>query len=177
MIEVSRIDEKNKDDINIKNENFKLFGRLIPEYKNEEWSYSVEYFPENSITEMKFPDENYNFEKMKENSFFVGAYYEGNCVGLAIFQKSWNKYLYLYDLKVNSFYRDQGLGKKLIEEGKKIAKENNYLGIYTQGQDNNLGACLFYLNNGFKIGGFDNKVYFGTQQQEKADIIFYLDID
>lgn len=176
MIEVIRISEENKQDINIKNEKFKVFGKFVPEYKNQNWSFSVEYFSESEISEMKFPDENYDFEQMKDNSFFVGCYYEGLCVGLAIFQKSWNKYLYLYDLKVNSSFRDQGFGKKLLEEGKRIAKENDYIGIYTQAQDNNLGACLFYINNGFKIGGFDNKIYSGTKQQGKADVIFYLDL-
>ena len=49
----------------------------------------------------------------------MGAYTENeDCIGLAIFQKSCNKYLYLYDLKVNAKYRHNGIGKKLIEEGK-----------------------------------------------------------
>lgn len=176
MIEIKRIGEEQKEDINIKNESFKLFGRLIPEYRDEEWSFSVDYLLEEEIEEMVFPDENYNYDLMKENSFFVGCYYEERCVGLAIFQKSWNRYLYLYDLKVCKDFRDQGLAKKLLREGEKIAKEEGYLGIYTQGQDNNLGACLFYLSYGFKIGGFDNKIYYGTKQAGKADVIFYLDI-
>ena len=56
-----------------------------------------------------------------------------------------------------------------------IAKEKGYVGIYTQGQDNNLGACLFYIKTGFYIGGFDSNVYKGTKQEGKSDIIFYLD--
>ena len=37
-----------------------------------------------------------------------------------------------------------------------------------------LGACLFYIKEGFEIGGYDTHVYQGTNQQDKADIIFYL---
>ena len=49
----------------------------------------------------------------------MGAYTENeDCIGLAIYQKSCNKYLYLYDLKVNAKYRHNGIGKKLIEEMK-----------------------------------------------------------
>ena len=87
------------------------------------------------------------------------------------------KYMYLYDLKVNKAYRGQRIGKRLIEMSKKIAKSRGYRGIYTQGQDDNLGACLFYLNNGFIIGGLDTQVYAGTSQEGKKDILFYLDAD
>ena len=40
-----------------------------------------------------------------------------------------------------------------------------------------VGACLFYLKNGFVIGGLDTHVYVGTSQEEKSDILFYLDTD
>ncbi len=50
-------------------------------------------------------------------------------------------------------------------------------GVYTIGQDNNLSACLFYLRNGFEIGGFDNRVYRGTGQEGKANILFYRDCE
>ena len=83
--------------------------------------------------------------------------------------------MYLYDLKVNAEYRRKCIGKKLIEKAKEIALNLNYNGLYTQGQDNNLGACLFYLKNGFVIGGLDTEVYKGTPQQDKKDVIFYCD--
>ena len=54
-------------------------------------------------------------------------------------------------------------------------EKSSPLGLYTIGQDNNLNACLFYLSCGFQIGGFDNKVYKGTSQEGKSDILFYLD--
>lgn len=55
-----------------------------------------------------------------------------------------------------------------------IDEAHNYSGIYTQGQDNNLFACLFYIKTGFHIGGLDTNVYKGTKQEGKADILFYL---
>lgn len=175
MIKIKIIDKENKDDINIKNEPFALYGKMIPSY-NGIWTYSVDIFPEEEIIFMTFPDENYDYDKMADESIFVGAYDENdNCIGLAIYKHSWNKYLYLYDLKVCSNYRKLGIAKKLVEEGKKIAKDNGYIGIYTQGQDNNLSACLFYIKTGFVIGGFDTMIYKGTKQEGKSDIVFYLD--
>ena len=173
MIDVRIIDTAHKQDINIPNEPFLLFGRMIPTYVDEQWNYSVEKF--SMEQQMCFPDENYSYDDMVENSTFIGAYDNEKCIGLAIMQKGFFKYMYLYDLKVNSAYRKCGVAKALIEKAKSIAKEKGYLGIYTQGQDNNLGACLFYIKTGFYIGGFDSNVYKGTKQEGKADIIFYLD--
>ena len=125
---------------------------------------------------MCFPDENYDYDKMTNNSIFVGAYEGEKCIGLAILQQAWFKYMYLYDLKVSKQYRGKNIGKKLIEKLKEIALEQGYNGIYTIGQDNNLGACLFYIKNGFVIGGLDTNVYKGTKQEGKTDILFYMDI-
>ena len=86
-----------------------------------------------------------------------------------------HKYLYLYDLKVNAEYRGHMVGRKLIEAGKKLAREEGYRGLYTIGQDNNLGACSFYIRCGFEIGGLDTRVYQGTSQEGKRDILFYLE--
>ena len=175
MFEIKIIDEKHKKDINIPNESFSLFGRMIPSYINEQWQYRTVRFEKEMIGKMCFPDENYNYEEMKDKSVFVGAYDGDKCIALAILQDAMMKYMYLYDLKVAKEYRHQGVASALIEKAKQICKERGYRGIYTQGQDNNLAACLFYINSGFYIGGFDSNVYKGTKQEEKSDIIFYLD--
>ena len=177
MIKIKRIDETTKNDINIPNEPFTLWGKMIPTYDGNDWAYTTEEFEASKVSEMVFPDENYEFDQMKNKRFFVGAYNEyGKCVGLAIYKHDWLKYLYLEDLKVFREYRGQGIGMKLLDEGKKVASENSYRGIYTIGQDNNLSACLFYLNSGFSIGGLNTHVYRGSNQADKCNIYFYMDI-
>lgn len=177
MITVRIIEHNQKEDINIPNQPFKLYGLMLPSYDKEKWDYTVIRLPAENVTEMCFPDENYDYDKMAQNSIFVGAYEGNKCIGLAILQHHFLKYMYLYDLKVNADCRGKGVGKMLIEKTKEIAKAHGYRGIYTQGQDNNLGACLFYLKNGFVIGGLDTHVYKGTSQENKKDILFYLDIE
>lgn len=175
MIDIRIINEAHQEDINIPNEPFQLIGKMIPSYVNEQWDYRVSYFYETDVTEMCFPDERYNYAKMKDSSIFIGAYDNGDCVGLVILQDAWFRYMYLYDLKVSKDYRHKGVATALIQKAKEVCKEHNYSGIYTQGQDNNLSACLFYIKTGFCIGGLDTNVYKGTEQEGKADIIFYLD--
>ena len=176
MITTKIITKDHKEDINIKNHPFKLFGLLLPSYNNGKWDYTELLFPKENVTEMCFPDEDYDFEAMSKDSVFVGAYDGGKCVGLAILQQAFMRYMYLYDLKVDPDCRGQGVGRLLIETCREVAARQGYQGLYTQGQDNNLGACRFYLNNGFVIGGLDTHVYNGTSQEHKKDILFYCDI-
>lgn len=170
---IREINERTSSDINIKNERFKLFGRMIPSYQNGKWSYTVSENEEESWD--CFPDENYSYEKMAKDHVFLGAYDGSACVALAILRHQWNKYLYLYDLKVNSAYRGQHIATDLIDESFKYALEHGYRGVWTIGQDRNLAACLFYINNGFRIGGIDTDVYIGTSLERNADIYFYKD--
>lgn len=175
MIKIRIIDEERKQDINIPNEPFSLFGRMIPSYINEKWQYEIVRYSKEEITEMCFPNENYDYDAMKLNSTFIGAYDGEDCIALAILQDSFMKYMYLYDLKVSKKYRHTGVASALIQKAKEVCTNKGYRGLYTQGQDNNLSACLFYLKSGFYIGGFDSNVYKGTSQEGKADIIFYSD--
>lgn len=172
-ITIHIIDKEHSADINIPNQPFSLFGRLLPSYIDGEWNYQALHFEDAEVRQMCFPDENYNFDELSKNSVIFGAYNEKECIGIAILQHSWNKYMYLYDLKVNQRYRGKHIGSHLIEEAKKVSMKHGYHGLYTKGQDNNLGACLFYLKSGFTIGGIDTHVYKGTRQEGKSDIIFY----
>ena len=176
MIETRIIDEEHQQDINIPNQPLSLWGRMIVSRQDEQWGCTVEKFAPEAVGEMCFPDENYDFTQMSENSTFIGAYDGEKCVGLAIMQEGFLKYMYLYDLKVDQNCRGQGIGAALLEKAKEVARSKNYRGIYTQGQDNNLSACLFYLKQGFHIGGLDTDVYKGTSQEGKSDILFYQDI-
>ena len=56
MIEIRVIDREHKEDINIPNQPFPLFGKMIPGCANGIWSYTIEKVADKS--EMCFPDEN-----------------------------------------------------------------------------------------------------------------------
>lgn len=174
-MECRLIDKAHSRDIRLKNEPFLLYGRVVPTCLGGKWNYSIEHFPENEVTEMCFPDEDYDYDKLMHDHVFIGAYDGEQCIGLAVLADDMFRYMYLDDLKVSQKYRNQGVGKALIKKAIEVARERNYNGIYTIGQDNNVNACRFYLNAGFEIGGFDNRVYRGTSQEDKANIFFYLD--
>ncbi len=176
MIEIRLIDAAHKEDILLKNDSFPLCGRMVPSYINKKWSYTIEYFPPEQHGEMAFPDEPYDYNEMSAETSFIGAYQDGVCIGLAILEKSFYKYLYLSDLKVCASFRKLGVGKMLVERCMEIAKEKKMQGVSLTVQDNNLSACLFYLKTGFRIGGLDTDGYNGTSQEGKADITMYRDV-
>ncbi len=172
MLEIRKITAENKSDINLKNDPFRLIGRLIVERRDGEWSYCEELFSESEVSEMVFPDENYIYEDMSDY-VFLGAYDDDDCVGVAILCPHFTGRLYLEDLKVSHKARGKGVGKLLIEACKTYAKEQGFKGICTVGQDNNLIACRLYLSTGFKIGGLDTEIYECTKQAGKSDVWFY----
>ena len=173
MIEVKRIE--NAGDLNLPNEPFEMPGKLIPALTDGVWRFRTELFE--TPDSMVFPQEQYELAEVEKKGVAFGAYEDGKCVGIAIYEDYWLKYMYLYDLKVSSHARGKGVGKALIRAGLEEAKKRGYRGLYTIAQDNNLNACMFYLKAGFAIGGFDNRVYGGTSQAGKADILFYLDAE
>lgn len=176
MIETKRIDSARAADLRLKNDPFPLTGFLRPTYADGHWDYVIERLPEAQVTSMCFPDEDYDFDALAENSFCIGAYDGDACVGLAIYQRPMFRYLYLMDLKVSAAYRRMGAGRQLIDAGMRLARELGYRGVYLIVQDNNLTACEFYLRCGFRIGGLDTEVYAGTSQAGKRDIMLYLDL-
>ncbi len=170
-LEIRRIDAARAADAQLKNQPFLLWGRMIPALRDGVWTWRTEPLP--AETEDCFPD--FPYDVGDPDAVFLGAYADGVCVGLAVLRRQMFRYLYLEDLKVDRAFRGQGIGGRLIEACMDQARAQKLRGVYTVGQDNNASACLFYLSHGFEIGGFDNRVYRGTKQEGKADILFYRD--
>ena len=74
MIEIREIDEEHKADLNLPNEPFPLFGRMEPSYSGGRWGHTEVLFDKKDVGEMRFPDEDYDYNEMKKNSVFLGAY-------------------------------------------------------------------------------------------------------
>lgn len=173
MIDIRLLTEHDEQALALPNEAFSLFGRLKVRYDETGWQSEEERFAPEAVSEMTFPDEHYELATVLNEGFAVGAFAGETCVGLGIFTDDWLKYMYLADLKVVSAYRGQGIAEKLLAFALKAAQQKGYAGLWTIGQDNNLGACRFYLKTGFVIGGLNTRSYTHTQQEGKADVYFY----
>lgn len=171
MITYCKITKERAKDLHLPNEPFALCGELVVSRMENQWVYDTDFYEKK--TSMVFPNENYTFEEVDKKGFAVGAYRDKTCVGIAIYEYNWNKFLYLMDLKVNSQYRKKGIASELLKVGQHYAEKLEYQGLYTIAQDNNLAACKFYLKQNFVIGGLNTMDYQQTSQQGKTDIYFY----
>ena len=166
------IDRARAADIRLKNEPFPLVGRLVVSLGDGAWAWREELRPEPG--EMRFPDEDYDYDAMARDHLFLGAYDEdGRCLGLAVLRDAWFRYMYIEDLKVCRAARGRGVGAGLVAACMDAARARGYAGLSVIAQDDNLLACRFYLKQGFAIGGYDNRVYRGTAQEGKGDVVLY----
>ena len=85
--------------------------------------------------------------------------------GLAAVKRNWNEYAYIEDIKVDSAFRRNGIGRRLMEQVERTLETQN----------NNVKACKFYESCGFEIGGFDLCLYKGMDQhQDEIALYWYL---
>lgn len=174
-MDIKIITKDNEEGLLLSNNPFAISGELVVKRNSDCWSYDIKRYSQAKMRWQTFPDENYSLKDVNNTGFALGAFDNNQSIGLAIFQDQRTKYLYLADLKVSKKYRRRGVAKLLLNKAKKLAEAQKYLGFWVIAQNNNLGACLFYLKYGFIIGGLDTKVYDHSSQAEKQNVHFYYD--
>ena len=83
-------------------------------------------------------------------------------------------YAYIEDIAVCKDFRGQGIGSALINISIEWAKHKNLHGLMLETQDNNLIACKFYHNCGFKIGSVDTMLYANFENNFEKAVFWYL---
>jgi len=94
-------------------------------------------------------------------------------IGRIVLKRNWNKYALIEDIAVDKNYRGHGVGRKLIEQAKRWAKDGGMPGIMLETQNNNVRACEFYRSCGFVIGGFDFHLYQGIHKHTDEIALFW----
>lgn len=113
--------------------------------------------------------------KEREQCPLIYLYYQDDkCVGKVKLRKNWNRYAYIEDIAVCKGFRGQGIGSALINISIEWAKHKNLHGLMLETQDNNLIACKFYHNCGFKIGSVDTMLYANFENNFEKAVFWYL---
>ena len=132
---------------------------------NRRIEYTVEEVPNYEKSYLQNQNDNeelaYNEYINKPNQVIYIALLHKQIIGFIVLKKNWNHYAYIEDITVDKKYRTLGVGKRLVDQAKKWAKEGNMPGIMLETQNNNVAACKFYEKCGFVIGGFDFLIYKG----------------
>jgi len=101
-----------------------------------------------------------NFESPNEKCRFFVA--EENCVivGFArVHVYRWNRSAYVINLLVDTGYRRRGIGSLLLKTMEEFARENCARIIMFDTAIDNIPALNLYFKNGFKICGYNEKLY------------------
>ncbi|CAN7266226.1 GNAT family N-acetyltransferase [Rossellomorea sp. LjRoot5] len=143
------------EDINKTNDYFKVFGKLVPSLQSGRWSYEEVLFEE--IRETRFPDDNLDWSQYinREDKALFLAYVNNTCIGQIRVMKEWNRFCYIENIATKKDYRGSGVGKLLLNKAEEWAKQRELIGMSLEAQDDNLGACRFYVKQGFILGGVD----------------------
>ncbi|MEF2248094.1 GNAT family N-acetyltransferase [Paenibacillus sp. IITD108] len=129
-------------------------------------SYSEEQFKEAE-------DEDYSEYIDNSDQIVYLAWAENQVAGRVVLKRNWNKYALVEDIAVDKNYRGHGIGRKLIEQAKRWAKNGGMPGIMLETQSNNVNACKFYKSCGFVIGGLDHYLYQGIYKNSNEIAIFW----
>jgi streptothricin acetyltransferase len=103
------------------------------------------------------------------------AYLDGKIAGQIILRKNWNAFGYIEDISVDSAYRRQGIGQRLLEKAAGWARDRGLPGLMLETQDINVAACRLYSAFGFRLEGFDRNLYKGLDPHcDEIALYWYL---
>ncbi|MEM3788426.1 MAG: GNAT family N-acetyltransferase [Candidatus Bathyarchaeia archaeon] len=102
----------------------------------------------------------FNFESPNEKCRFFVAEEGGDVVGFSrVHVYRWNRSAYVISLLVDAGYRRRGIGSLLLSAMEDFARENGARVIMFDTAIDNIPALNLYFKNGFKICGYNEKLY------------------
>lgn len=169
---IKELDETTLQDVSQIDGHFVIDSQLLLYAENNQIYYTVIDLP---------PRKKRYAQEENDYSTYIGdptkaiyvAYVDGQIAGQITLRENWNRYAYIDVIAVDVAFRQLGVGRALIDQARKWARQKGLPGIMLETQSNNVGACRFYESCGFKIGGFDNLLYRGLDAATDEVAIFY----
>jgi ribosomal protein S18 acetylase RimI-like enzyme len=171
-VTLKELNNHNVKRMNQLNGEFVIDGRLILHAENNQIRYKAVPHPP---TKKRYPAPAIDYSTYLNNpdkNIYL-AYADGVVAGQITLHKNWNNYAYIEDIVVDANFRRLGIGRTLIDQAKKWARERQLPGLMLETQNNNLQACKFYESCGFEIGGFDKFLYKGVDSESDEIAMFW----
>jgi ribosomal protein S18 acetylase RimI-like enzyme len=113
---------------------------------------------------------------VREEGLSLGAYDGGQMVGIAIAEAiAWNRSLWVWEVHVDPAYRQQGIGRRLLDT---LAAKGRAAGLQImvcETQNTNVPAILFYRKVGFALDGIDLSYYAGAADEaSRSEIALFM---
>jgi streptothricin acetyltransferase len=153
---------------------FTVTSRLVLRAENSIIRYTV-VDVEPYQKQYAFEEKDYQSYISDPDKTIYFAYVDGQLAGQIDVARHWNAFAWIDDLAVDVRFRRRGVGRALMQTAVDWAKERRLPGIMLETQDNNVTACRFYENFGFKLYGFDTYLYRGLHPKtDEIALYWYL---
>ncbi|WP_315820049.1 GNAT family N-acetyltransferase [Paraflavitalea speifideaquila] len=112
-----------------------------------------------------YPADFAEYATLLEEGHSFGAYDNDRLIGVVICTaRSWNNTLYIENIHVSQFYRQQGVGGLLLNRVLQHASLQGFRHVELETQNTNVPAIAFYQRYGFDITGFNYHLYDGLDE-------------
>ena len=159
-VQIREIDKETLRDARKCDATITVDSKLVLHAKDDMITYSVvnvkPYQKQYIFEEKDYPDYISN-----PNKTVYFAYVDGRLAGEIGIVKHWNAYAWIDDIAVDVHFRRHGVGRAMMKKAVEWAQVKRLPGIMLETQNNNVTACRFYENFGFKLRGFDTYLYKG----------------
>ncbi len=171
---IKELDAGSVKDLHQIDEEFVIDSRLVLKLENKLITFTIVSIPPYT---KHYPPDDFNYSTYVNNpdkTAFL-AYSDGRIAGQLILSRHWNAFAWIEGIGVDKDFRRLGIGKALIERGAEWAKKHGMPGIMLETQDNNVGACRFYVSCGFVLKGLDTGAYYVSEQcRDEIALFWYL---
>ncbi|MGW8956953.1 GNAT family N-acetyltransferase [Paenibacillus sp. NPDC055715] len=169
---IIKMSHTNSKDYNKPNEGLIVYGRIVPKYENDIWTYTEELFSDHY--NKQYDNEDIDISYIDDKNKAVYFYYDDvNCIGQIRLRSYWNGYAFIEDIAVAKKWRKKGVGTALLHKAIEWARQHNFIGLMLETQDVNVSACRFYAKNNFVIGAVDNMLYSKFPTANEKAIFWY----
>jgi ribosomal-protein-alanine N-acetyltransferase len=110
---------------------------------------------------------------LSKTDLFLVARDDGEAVGyLMVIVPHWTDAAEITDLAVDIAWRRQGAGRALVESASEWAREQGHRSLWVEPRADNHAAIMFYTGMGFRLTGFNDRMYSNTDHEAGRPTMF-----
>lgn len=112
----------------------------------------------------------YWLDHLEDGDTVLLATLDGVVVGAIVLQEwDFNRSLWVEDIRVAPEVRRGGIGRALVDAAVAHARARGLVSLRLETQHDNLDAVTFYLRCGFRLSGFDDRLYLHMHPHPEQD--------
>jgi ribosomal-protein-alanine N-acetyltransferase len=115
---------------------------------------------------------------LDRTDLFLVAEVDGEVTGLLmVIVPEWTDAAEITDLAIDIAVRRVGAGRALVEAAAEWARARGYRSLWVEPRANNHAAISFYVSLGFRLSGFNDRMYSNADHEDgRATVFMHLEL-